>query len=427
MEIGLTEIIYPHTWCNVNETNKMFGFDQGDGKLNTRKLSPGSYETIPDILKAMTLTSYEGKINFKFNPQTKRVKIKTTDGAKVILEKGLFSILGFQPQVIENITERSFTADPLTEFPIFDVYSDIVQLVVVGHVEAPLLRVVRIFGKDGDVINVLYDIPHYVPVIRQSFQRKMPYVCWSKKFEEHYTNQSGTEIPHYEGISFQRGYGLGGVFRRLFRTALPFLVRGGKVVGKEALVTGTKVINDVLSGKDLETAAKSRSKEAGKSLARKAINRAQSMIAKNMAFILKGSPECVKSELELFHLPATQMAIEDGHWVEFHPLSNVFDGGPVEFHISGSGEEYVDLSQTQLYVKAKIVKADGTPLEKDEKIGSVNLFMHFLFSQMDISLNDRLVLNSSNTYSYRSYFETLLNHSFDCKTSQLISEMFYKD
>ncbi|GIX99585.1 hypothetical protein CDAR_26361 [Caerostris darwini] len=146
-----------------------------------------------------------------------------------------------------------------------------------------------------------------------------------------------------------------------------------------------------------------------------------------MAFILKGSPECVKSELELFHLPATQTAIEDGHWVEFHPLSNVFDGGPVEFHISGSGEEYVDLSQTQLYVKAKIVKADGKPLEKDEKIGPVNLFMHSLFSQMDISLNDRLVSNSSNTYSYRSYFETLLNHGFDCKTSQLTSEMFYKD
>ncbi|GIY69304.1 hypothetical protein CDAR_121121 [Caerostris darwini] len=144
-----------------------------------------------------------------------------------------------------------------------------------------------------------------------------------------------------------------------------------------------------------------------------------------MAFILKGSPECVKSELELFHLPATQTAIEDGHWVEFHP--DVFDGGPVEFHISGSGKEYVDLSQTQLYVKAKIVKADGKAWEKDEKIGPVNLFMHSLFSQMDISLNDRLVWNSSNTYSYRSYFESLLNHGFDCKTSQLTSEMFYKD
>ncbi|GIY23777.1 uncharacterized transposon-derived protein F54H12.3 [Caerostris darwini] len=146
-EVGLAEIIYPHTLYNVNETNNMFGFDLGDGKLNTRKLSPGSYETIPDILKAMSLTSHE-----------------------VILEKGLCSMLGFQPQVIENITESSFTADPHTEFPIFYVYSDIVQPVVVGHVEAPLLRVVRISGKDGDVINVLYDRPHYVNVIRQSFQ-----------------------------------------------------------------------------------------------------------------------------------------------------------------------------------------------------------------------------------------------------------------
>ncbi|GIY20858.1 hypothetical protein CDAR_607591 [Caerostris darwini] len=69
----------------------------------------------------------------------------------------------------------------------------------------------------------------------------------------------------------------------------------------------------------------------------------------------------------------------------------------------------------------------NAPLEKDEKIGPVNLFMHSLFSQMDISLNDRLVSNSSNTYPYRSYFETMLNHGFDCKTSQLTSEMFYND
>ncbi|GBM85734.1 hypothetical protein AVEN_163060-1 [Araneus ventricosus] len=157
-----------------------------------------------------------------------------------------------------------------------------------------------------------------------------------------------------------------------------------------------------------------------------------------MAYILKGSPECVKSELELFHLPPTQTAIENGEWVEFHPMSNVFDGGPVEFHISGSGEEYLDLSQTQLHVKAKILKADGSPILKETKtgadgsltetkIGPVNLFLHSLFSQVDVSLNDRVVSNSSNTYPYRSYIETLLNHGFDSKTSQLTSEMFYKD
>ncbi|GBN64755.1 hypothetical protein AVEN_99708-1 [Araneus ventricosus] len=52
-EVGLAEIIYPHTWYNVNEKDNIFGFDLGDGKLITRKIPPGSFETFPDILKAM--------------------------------------------------------------------------------------------------------------------------------------------------------------------------------------------------------------------------------------------------------------------------------------------------------------------------------------------------------------------------------------
>ncbi|GFV05733.1 uncharacterized protein F54H12.2 [Trichonephila clavipes] len=53
-------------------------------------------------------------------------------------------------------------------------------------------------------------------------------------------------------------------------------------------------------------------------------------------------------ELNLFALPPTQTVIERGQWVQFHPIANVSDGGPIEFVISGSGEEYLDLSQTQL-------------------------------------------------------------------------------
>lgn len=146
-----------------------------------------------------------------------------------------------------------------------------------------------------------------------------------------------------------------------------------------------------------------------------------------MAFILKDSPECVKSELELFSLNPTQTVIESGLWVQFHPLSNVFDGGPVEFHIASSGEEYLDLNLTQLYVKVKIVKTDGGAIAKDVQIGPVNLFLHSLFSQVDVTLNDRLVSDSSNTYPFKAYLQTLLNNGYDSKTSQLTSEMFYKD
>ncbi|GIY85196.1 hypothetical protein CEXT_30231 [Caerostris extrusa] len=57
---------------------------------------------------------------------------------------------------------------------------------------------------------------------------KEPYVCCSKKCDEHYTNQSGSGIPHYESISFQRWYGLEGVFRRLLRAELPFFSKRWK-------------------------------------------------------------------------------------------------------------------------------------------------------------------------------------------------------
>ncbi|GBN60160.1 hypothetical protein AVEN_241298-1 [Araneus ventricosus] len=118
---------------------------------------------------------------------------------------------------------------------------------------------------------------------------KVPYACCTTKFQEHYTtceflehytNHKGSGIPYYEGVSFQKGYGLGGIFRRLFRAALPFLVKGGKALGKEALITGTNVINDVVSGEDIKIAAKRRSKEAGKNLSRKAIGHVHSMMGK---------------------------------------------------------------------------------------------------------------------------------------------------
>ncbi|GFT65417.1 uncharacterized protein TNCV_1901941 [Trichonephila clavipes] len=145
-----------------------------------------------------------------------------------------------------------------------------------------------------------------------------------------------------------------------------------------------------------------------------------------MTFILKDSPECIKPELELFNFSRTQTVIQDGQRKQFHPLFYVFDNAPVEFHISGSAEDYIDLSQTKLYVKAKIVKVDNTPITKDDTVGPVNLFLHSLFS-LDISLNNRVVCNSSNTYPYRSYIETLLNHGYDSKTTQLTAKLFYWD
>ena len=124
-----------------------------------------------------------------------------------------------------------------------------------------------------------------------------------------------------------------------------------------------------------------------------------------MAFVHESSCECNKSELDLFQVPSTQTAIEDSQYIEHRPITSMSDGAPIEFVITGSGEEYVDLSQTYLQITAKITKPDGTDLvngagQPDEGVGPVNLWLHALFSQVDLSLNERLVTPSTNTYPY---------------------------
>ena len=156
----------------------------------------------------------------------------------------------------------------------------------------------------------------------------------------------------------------------------------------------------------------------------------------NMAFVHPASCECSKSELDLFALPPTQTAIESSHWVEHRPLTTLGDGAPVEFLITGSGEEYVDLAETYLQVKAKITKSDGSDLDTvtdggqagtDATIGPVNNWLHSLFSQVDVSLNERLITPSTNTYAYRSYLETLLSYGTAAKESYLTASLWYKD
>ncbi|XP_035696847.1 uncharacterized protein F54H12.2-like [Branchiostoma floridae] len=108
-----------------------------------------------------------------------------------------------------------------------------------------------------------------------------------------------------------------------------------------------------------------------------------------MAHIHPLSCSCTKSELDLFEVPPTQTTITDGRWVEYHPVASLAESSPIEFDIPGAGEEFTDLSQTKLYVKAKIVLPNGNDLPDNAK--------------------------------------TLLNFGSEAKQSQLTSELFYQD
>ena len=102
------------------------------------------------------------------------------------------------------------------------------------------------------------------------------------------------------------------------------------------------------------------------------------------------------------------MAIEFGQWVEYHPLSSLTDSAPIEFLVSGTPEYYLDLSNTFLHVKARVLKSNGNQLGDDDVCAPTNLFIHTLFNQVDVSLGSVLVSSSNYTYSYRAYLEMIL-------------------
>jgi hypothetical protein len=81
----------------------------------------------------------------------------------------------------------------------------------------------------------------------------------------------------------------------------------------------------------------------------------------------------------------------------------------------------------QLYIKAKIKAGDGEDLEAEDQIAPQNLFLQSLFSQVNVSLNDKLITPSATTYPYRAMIETLLNFGPAAKQSQMTSGLYYKD
>lgn len=145
-----------------------------------------------------------------------------------------------------------------------------------------------------------------------------------------------------------------------------------------------------------------------------------------MSFLHHQSCECTKTELDLFSLPPTQTSIENGQWIHYKPISTLADDAPLEFVIPGHGDEYVDLTHTLLTITARVERR-AQPAADESVIGPVNLWLHSLFSQVDIFLNQKLVTPPSHTYPYRAYIETLLNYGPAAKSSHLTTALWYTD
>ena len=91
-------------------------------------------------------------------------------------------------------------------------------------------------------------------------------------------------MPYFSGPVVQRGYGIGGIFSRIFRAAVPLfkkaapvLKSAAKTVAKEAVRSGADVLDDVISGRSIGDSLSEHSTEAAKRVAPKCVRKLRKM------------------------------------------------------------------------------------------------------------------------------------------------------
>lgn len=128
---------------------------------------------------------------------------------------------------------------------------------------------------------------------------------------------------------------------------------------------------------------------------------------------------CSKSELDLTLSRLKQVAVIDGHWVKYNPIASVTrSGSTAEYFVQG-GRQYIDLSNTLVYWKLKIVKADGTVLVAGDDVAFANFIHGTVCKQVNVYLNGKMVSSACPTYDQRAYFTVLGSFGYEAKTSQL--------
>jgi hypothetical protein len=137
-------------------------------------------------------------------------------------------------------------------------------------------------------------------------------------------------------------------------------------------------------------------------------------------------------DFDLFSVPPTQLTIERDIQSEHRPISTLDSSSVIQFVITTTPDEYIQLRDTLLKIKLKInIKkaVSTTTLVADDwkKIAPANYLLHSLFNNVQVEIDNKSISISPQTYAYKAYFDMLLGYTNDAKNSYLTAAGYYDD
>ena len=132
-------------------------------------------------------------------------------------------------------------------------------------------------------------------------------------------------------------------------------------------------------------------------------------------------------ELNLFTPTIPDTSLHSREWIEYRPISQVTDSSALDFNIPAQSSAYVDLKRSVLNIQLRLVNADNTPTDENLVVGPVNVPLHALFRQIEVSFQQTPQTQWGVNYPYKAYIDTILKTNTDLQTNLLTSQLFYKD
>lgn len=132
---------------------------------------------------------------------------------------------------------------------------------------------------------------------------------------------------------------------------------------------------------------------------------------------------------EMTCLPDTFTDIEEEGEIQVLPTNSLSDSDkiPVEYRIVGTPDRYLHLGDSYIHIRIRVVKKNGEVLKVTDIVTPVNLFVHALFSTVDVYVNDEPITKCTGPYPFRAYIGTQVAYSKTAKESWLQNEICFND
>ena len=130
---------------------------------------------IDNINQAIARAGQEAKSNITFSYHTLsgRVHIEIKNGAEVTFLDDLGAIMGFEPISFQRNIDKTTTIPRVAHLNagLYNLYTyvDLIAPQLVGDSEVPLLRVLPVEGKHGDMVTKTFQNLQYLPIAKKQF------------------------------------------------------------------------------------------------------------------------------------------------------------------------------------------------------------------------------------------------------------------